>query len=364
MQTPFNQRDNNFDFIRLVLAVLVIFSHSYPLTTGSELVEPFNVLTRHQATGGHIAVDLFFIISGFLITASYERSVNIAAYMKNRVFRIYPGFVALMLCSLVLVLPLSGGYLLKTSAASRVLDFIAQTMRLQEFHYAGAFTWNPTPGAINGSLWSIQYEFWCYIGVVLLGVSGVLRSHRMLLTLFCCSILVSYLFAIFKWTPGGKFLGVIFGYPPFWARLLPMYIAGMAFYRLRMHLSLKITWIGFACGLLVAAALLPYGWPLFFPIAGAYLVLAFAYHPAIRLHGWSRYGDFSYGTYLYGFPVQQVIVRWIGHPVSPWMLFSLATPATLVCAGISWHIVEKRFLRRGHRTPVNKPATLCVTENG
>lgn len=66
MQTPFDQRGNNFDIIRMALAVLVIFSHSYPLGTGSELREPFNLLTRYQATGGHIAVDLFFIISGFL----------------------------------------------------------------------------------------------------------------------------------------------------------------------------------------------------------------------------------------------------------------------------------------------------------
>jgi peptidoglycan/LPS O-acetylase OafA/YrhL len=77
MQTSFDQRDNNFDFIRLFLAVLVIFSHSYPLGTGSEVAEPFNVLTRHQVTGGHIAVDLFFVISGFLITASFERSTSI-----------------------------------------------------------------------------------------------------------------------------------------------------------------------------------------------------------------------------------------------------------------------------------------------
>lgn len=364
MQTPFDQRDNNFDFIRLALAILVIFSHSYPLGTGSELVEPFNFMTRHQVTGGHIAVDLFFIISGFLITASYERSGNITAYMKKRIFRIYPGFVVTMLFSLLVVLPLSGGYLPKSSGVSRVWDFVTQTVRLQEFHNAGSFAWNPIPGVVNGSLWSIQYEFWCYIGVALLGVSGVLRSNRMLLGLFYCSILTSYLFAIFEWTPGGKLLGVIFGYPPIWARLLPMYLAGMVFYRLRAHLSLKIIWIVVACGMLMVAAFLPHGWTLLFPIAGAYLVLALAYHPAIRLHSWSRYGDFSYGTYLYGYPVEQLAMRWIGHPVSSWTLFALATPATLVCAIVSWHVVEKRFLQRAHRPTVSKLVIMGITETG
>jgi peptidoglycan/LPS O-acetylase OafA/YrhL len=70
MQTPFDQRENNFDSIRMALAVLVIFSHSYPLGTGSEIREPLVLLTHKQVTAGHMAVDLFFIISGFLITAS------------------------------------------------------------------------------------------------------------------------------------------------------------------------------------------------------------------------------------------------------------------------------------------------------
>jgi hypothetical protein len=89
MQTPFDQRANNFDFIRLFLAVLVIFSHSYPLGVGSEVAEPFKRLTHNQVTGGDIAVDLFFVISGFLISASYERTASVASYLKKRVLRIY-----------------------------------------------------------------------------------------------------------------------------------------------------------------------------------------------------------------------------------------------------------------------------------
>jgi peptidoglycan/LPS O-acetylase OafA/YrhL len=100
---------------------------------------------------------------------------------------------------------------------------------------------------------------------------------------------------------------------------------------------------------MVAAAILPYGWTLLFPVAGAFLVLVFAFHPTIRLHGWGRYGDFSYGTYLYAFPVQQLIMRQTGHPVSPWILFVLASSISLVCAFVSWHAIEKWFLRRSHR---------------
>jgi len=355
MQTPFDKRENNFDFIRLALAVLVIFSHSYPIATATESNEPMALLTRHQATAGDLAVDLFFIISGFLITASFERSSTLASYMKKRVARIYPGFIVAMLFCAFFVLPMSGGHLLKTSAASQFADFSLQTLRLQEFHYAGAFANNPAPGPINGSTWSIQYEFWCYIGVVVLGIAGILRSNRLMIALFSGSIMLGVLFAIFKWTPGGKMIGIIFGYPPFWARLLPMYLAGMVFYRMRTHIKLTRKWIVWACALLVVAAQIPYGWPLLFPVVGAYLVLALAYHPALRLHGWSRYGDFSYGTYLYAFPIQQLVMQRIGPEGSPVVLFILATPATLVCAIASWHGVERWFLQRAHK-PAKVPA--------
>ena len=349
MQTPFDQRENNFDFIRMFLAVLVIFSHSYPLGIGSERSEPFNIATRYQVTGGHMAVDLFFIISGFLITASYERSRTVGSYLKKRFFRIYPAFIMAMIVCAVIFVPLGGGKLAGQHASLHPVDFLLQTAQLQQFHVQGIFPQNPLPGIMNGSTWSIPFEFWCYIGVILLGISGVLRSNILLIALFIITITVGVLFSVYGWILGGKILGVIFGYPVYWARLLPMYIAGIVAYRLRGHLLLNRYWILSACVLLVAAARLPHGWPLLFPVVGAYLVLVIAYTPAIRLHGWNRFGDFSYGTYLYAFPVQQLIVHWAGHPLAPWRLFCMAAPTTICCAALSWHGVEKWFLMKSHR---------------
>src|ERR1700753_104786 len=84
---------NNFDFFRLTLAVFVLFSHCYPLGTGSEAREPVLRLTHGQMTGGAVAVDLFFVMSGFLITASAERSRSLGSYFKKRFARIYPAFL-------------------------------------------------------------------------------------------------------------------------------------------------------------------------------------------------------------------------------------------------------------------------------
>lgn len=354
MQTPFDQRENNFDFIRMFLAVLVIFSHSYPLGTGSESLEPFNRATRHQVTGGHMAVDLFFIISGFLITASYERSRTFGSYLKKRFFRIYPAFIVAMVVCAVIFVPLGGGRLAGPHASLHLVDFLVQTVQLQQFHVQGVFPRNPGAGIMDGSVWSIPFEFWCYIGVMILGISRLLRSNAALIALFIITIAVGVLFSVYGWNIGGKILGVIFGYPVFWARLLPMYIAGIVAYRLRAHLRLTRSWILSACGLLIAAASLPHGWPLLFPVVGAYLVLVIAYSPSIRLHGWNRFGDFSYGTYLYAFPIQQLVVHWAGHPMAPWRLFCTATPITVCCAALSWHGVEKWFLAKSHRPDIKK----------
>jgi peptidoglycan/LPS O-acetylase OafA/YrhL len=346
------QQPNNFDFLRLSLAVLVLYSHCYPLGTGSEVREPIRRLTHGQMTGGSVAVDLFFVMSGFLITASAERSRSLWSYFKKRFARIYPAFLVAASVGLVVVLPLSGGSLLPGSPWWRAGDVLLQTLRLREFDYMGAFAGNPYPGALNGSLWSIQFEFWCYVGVALLLVCGLLRRRFVLVTMFAASVVVSVLFQTRGWVLGGKWLGVLLGSPQLWARLLPLYLAGVVFHLYRDRVRLSASGALVAAGALLAACFVPFGWTALFPLAGTYLAFWLAFSPRVRLYGFGRYGDFSYGTYLYAFPVEQLIMRAIGRPVAPWMLFGCALPVTLLMAAASWYGVERWFLRPGRRKRV------------
>lgn len=349
-----DRKENNFDFIRLMLAILVIFSHSYPLGAGSESNEPVRRLTHDQTTAGGIAVDLFFVISGFLITASFVRSSSVWKYFQKRVCRIYPGFIAVMLLSAWVLLPAIGGHVSGGSLASQFANFSGHTATLVEFKYENAFITNPYPLAVNGSAWSISYEFWCYIGIALLGVAGLLRQRAVILGLFLTSVVVSCLALDSNLNVGtshfvhivsrGFFL--LFGVPSNWARLGPLYLAGTVAYLYRPFFKLRWSWAIASLLLLLGACWVPWGWAAVFPFAGSYLTLFVAYFPALRLHNWARYGDFSYGTYLYAFPVMQILMRWIGHPVSPVLLFIPATFITLGVAGLSWHGVEKWFLPR------------------
>jgi len=366
MKAAFDQRQNNIDFVRIFLALLVILSHSYSLALDNERTEPFNLLSKGQGTGGRIAVDLFFILSGFLIAASYERSSSALSYLRKRVARIYPAFILLTLITVGVVLPLAHGRVAGATFSDRALNVIGNTLLLRNIGTEGAFPHNPAISDVNGSLWSIAFEFWCYIGVMLLGLTGLLRSKKFLLTAFIGSVLVSILFAHFKWNVSGAILGRIFGYPPFWARLLPMYLAGVVFYRFRQDIPLSPKLAVTALIAMVVAFRVPLGYAALFPIAGTYLVMCFSFAPWIRLHGAARYGDFSYGTYLYGFPIQQLILQafvlTLGRPASPLLLFVCAAPVTVAVAAMSWYTVEKRFLQAVHKKKKTNPIAVELSE--
>jgi peptidoglycan/LPS O-acetylase OafA/YrhL len=301
--------------------------------------------THGQTTGGAIAVNLFFIMSGYLITASFLRSSSALDYLGKRCRRIYPGFIAAMLLGFSLV-PFVGGVWYRPTLLANLFEFTSRTLVLREFHYSGAFSHNPFPGTINGSVWSIPFEFWCYLGVLALGLTGLLMRKSLIVVLFVATIILSVVFNIYHLKVSGSWLGVVFGYPTFWARLLPMYLSGVVAYIFREEIRYR--WEGGLICLLVllGSAAVPFCWALVFPVAGGYLLFWIALHPALPVYDTAKYGDFSYGTYLYAFPVQQLIMRWWGQPLEPFLLFAMAAPVTLLFAILSWYVVESPFLKR------------------
>lgn len=339
---------NNFDFLRLALSVLVIYSHSYPLGTGSEVAEPLNRWTHGQVTFGAIAVDLFFIMSGYLITASAVRSHGLGDFFVKRVRRIYPAFAVNAFLTLVVAVPLAGGHL-RGSPVRGAAYWSLQLLRLQEFQTVHSFASNPFQNVVNGSLWSISYEFCCYIGIATLLVAGLLSRRWLLLLFFLAAWMTGIAFQAEGWVLGSGLLRSLLGVPQIWARLLPFYLGGTLFYLFRQGVRWS-HWAALGCvAALVTASFFPLGWVTVFPLAGPYLAFFIAFHPVPILQDTGRFGDFSYGAYLYAFPVQQLLMEAVGHTVQPWLLFVMATPLTLLLAAGSWYGVERHLLASKRR---------------
>jgi peptidoglycan/LPS O-acetylase OafA/YrhL len=174
-----SHRRNNFDTVRLLAALSVLFSHSFLIAEGSEAHEPFVWLTGNQCVLGLVGVFVFFIISGFLVTASYCRTPAPAGFTLRRALRIFPGLaVNALICALVvgpLVTSLPAAAYFGNAA---LRTFLVDTLSLQ----TGA---PPLPGVlfadnsvgliVNGSLWTLRYEIMMYLMIVVLGLTRLLR---------------------------------------------------------------------------------------------------------------------------------------------------------------------------------------------
>jgi len=345
INSPSRHADNSFDTLRLFFAVLVILSHSFALGLGSNDAEPLSLLTHGQVNFGNVSVWAFFVISGFLIAQSWTRSPKPWKFLKKRILRIYPGFIVAALLTFVIVVPFAAEPGTNHSVAFG--NFLLQTLRLQIFDVHSVFVHNAFPEALNGSLWSVPFEFWCYIGILFLGVTRLLLRRWLVVAIFSAVIAWHLYLSITGWVPGGKMLGVIFGIPLLWAIVLPFYLAGTIFHLFGGATLLRWPWMIAATLVLIASNFIPNAYIITLPVCGSYLLLGLAYLPLLRPLNLGRFGDFSYGTYLYAFPIQQLLVKYAGGTMAPIKLFLLAAPISVGVGALSWFLVERHFLGRG-----------------
>jgi peptidoglycan/LPS O-acetylase OafA/YrhL len=350
-----NLRDNNFDLLRFVLAVMVIFSHSYVIYSGKLTdTEPGMIFTQNQTDLGGIAVDFFFIISGFLILQSYLYSGSTTNYLKKRFLRIYPGYFVAFALSILLFGPL--GTLLDHSMTSLAHYFdtinkkrlILNLFTLQKPIGGQTFTWLPLPSMLNESLWTIEYEFLCYLILPLVLFRSFLNKKWPIVVLF---IMVYVVVAVQHFLPTllteqrfpAKLLYIID--PVLVPRLLIYFLAGSCFYLYRNKIPRTNTIALVATVVTVLSCVWFKGLELVLPVTGTYLVFYMAFHPRIKLSGFAKKGDLSYGMYLYAWPVQQTITYLLYKHLNPFLLFVLTVPVTYLLAWLSWHYIEKVFLK-------------------
>ena len=155
---------NNFDFLRLVFALFVIISHSYPLS-GAHKNEWLLRITHNEISFSYIGVAGFFAISGYLVMKSLFRSQNLLQYYLKRALRIYPALLGVLVLTVVLGPFVYNGPVIDYLKNSSVWTYIPRNLCLFRFQYSikGIFENNPFKGAINGSLCTLPYEVLLYI---------------------------------------------------------------------------------------------------------------------------------------------------------------------------------------------------------
>ena len=324
---------NNFTALRLALALAVIVSHAFSITTGSIENEP--LMRSTGFTLGEHAVNGFFAVSGFLVTMSFERR-GWRDYVVARALRIVPALVAATLVTALVLGPaLTRLPLAQYLADPALWRFIALTPTTFKSATAlpGLFSDNVFPYPM-GTVWTLKYEMLCYIGVFAAGLAGLMRQRIVALGLVA-ALFVAIVALDLLHPDAGKATQTSL-------RLPFLFAAGGVLYL--WSDKLPVSWI--VAVSLLAATWLAAGTPLYKALLFAfesYGVIWLALAPGLSHPALEPHADLSYGTYLYGWPVQQTLVQLFPGAAA----LSLLPPAvaiSLIVAALSWYVVEKPAL--------------------
>lgn len=330
-------RENNVQLLRLVAAAAVVVFHCYALTD-QWTREPLYRLVPELNLGA-LGVKMFFVISGFLVTQSWLAHPRFRTFVASRVLRIYPALIAATLFTIALAAASSTQPLRAFLGDPLTLDYLWRTASGVEVRdrLPGAFAANPFPDAVNGSLWTLPIELRLYVGLLAAGLAGLLARRRAWIGVVALGIVVCAL-----WPPP---LALALNTAPnavVVLKLALLFALGSVAYVWRNAIPLARS------GVLIAAALVAWDpggvfrGPLFEPLL-AYSILVIAYHPHWQWPAFNRIGDYSYGLYVYSFPLQQTLVQRVS-PWEPLVLFAVALPCALAAAALSWHALERPAL--------------------
>jgi len=336
------RKDNNFNVVRIYLSLSVLFFHAFELSQKRELFflnRLFNV---------DRAVDAFFIISGYLITKSYQRSTSNKEYFTRRIRRIYPACLVVVMSCAVLGFMVSSLSPLQYFSSPQVYKYLLSNLLFLNFlqpDLPGVFDTNFFH-AVNGSLWTLKVEIGFYLLVPLI---ALLRKKMNPFLLYGMLYLLSI-----TW-----YLGMLWLYKTrhqeaflFLSRQTP---GELSYFILGAVVTLiddkpwfrsALVWLG------IPALLIPWFLPLD-PITNSLILAITVFFFALRLPAFNypyKKEDVSYGLYIYHFPVMQVLI-WMGvYASSPLLGVSLSLLVTTILATASWLFIERPFIRTHNLT--------------
>ena len=330
-------KHNAFSVLRLIMALAVLVSHAVFLATGSFLAEPLVTTTGYSL--GQYGVQGFFILSGILVTQSLVTRGDLWDYGRARALRIFPALIVCVAVSVLIVGPaLSMLDARAYFASSGVALYVAKTLSLStgSAHLPGLFMTNPAVGVVNQSLWTLKYEVACYL---LLGGFAALvwraTQRRLAVTIAVAAWIALMVAARPGLTQGGNFFETLSYFTLFFG-------TGAVAFMLR-H-KIRLCWppvVGF--GLLFAACIGSDWAEISSALFLGYGLLWVATLSFGSLRAYANHNDYSYGTYIYSYPVTQaVLVMWPN--VNLLALIATVSGVTLMLAFLSWEFVERPAL--------------------
>lgn len=327
---------SGFDYLRIFLAICVLCVHSFSTSYG----KPIEALVFSPPLRGvtTLVLPMFFSLSGFLVAASLIRTQSIIRFLGLRALRLIPALAveitlsALLLGPLFTTLPLSTYF-----ADSEFQTYFLNILGDVHFLLPGLFRDNPYYQAINISLWTIPYELDCYIALTAIAILRIIKRRHLFLAL----IIFWHIFIFAQDSIFGAGLSVDSSLP---SRILFLnFLDGVLLFVFAKNIPVS--------GIMTAASLvlsfimlnLPYA-PYFasFLIAHGTVGLGLLKIPKNRL---IASGDYSYGIYLYAFPIQQLYAHLFPKLHSWYFNILFALPVTFIFAAFSWHAVEKHVLK-------------------
>jgi peptidoglycan/LPS O-acetylase OafA/YrhL len=330
---------NNYDFLRVFAALAITFFQSFALLNRLP-EEPLIKVSNGRINFSFIGLNIFFCISGYLIAKSASTSPTLKNYLWKRLLRIQPLLIVTCICTVFLLGPLftdlsASHYFLNVHTWTyfrNILPFFGL-----QFSLPGVFVKNIAENGVNGSLWTLIVEERLYLLMCFLFLFK--KQYSSYVSFYILFLNLIYLFNRFYYSGD---LIPYFNTSAFYYSLVFLNSAALFILKIKFSKNLFL----FAClssvGVL-AAIMLP-AFDFIYLFSFPFFVNSIARIKGITNYA-GKYGDFTYGIYIFSFPIQQMFIAKEIALKNPYLLFLLTILIVIPMAILSWNLVEKRFLR-------------------
>lgn len=335
-----NGRKNNLDLIRFVAAIMVIFSHSFPVSLGANVWDPLAKLTNDQISFGSLAVGIFFVYGGFLICKSMHRLQTGKAYFKARFIRIFPALITVVTVSAFLMGPiLTSLSVRKYFGDFDTYKYLLNGILVLQHNLPGVFENNIYANVVNGPLWTLPVEFLCYVMCFVFYKINLLERKNIKYTIglfFCGCVCV-------------KILSVRLPMLETMIRPVGLFFVGMLGFIFRDKIKISLRGCVITILFVIISLMLGiFSYTIF--VLLPYILFYFGYATKTKYEHFAKHGEISYGVYLCAWPIQQIVCEKFGGTMNPFLNFIFATVLAILGGWILYKIIEEPLNKYFKRT--------------